>query len=253
MNREIIIFHFSIALHKKIMPSLAKWLGDTLESVMASKFIQVKLTGKELVAPAVVKLYFEGNLQGIPFHEGNAVAFRVNQIDYRNYTPSYWDDSGCEIIVHLHSNGPGSRFFEQIQPGAQLKMLIPRGRKMFDNSFATHTVIFDETGLGYATSVFEASSKNGQEFYAFGNVPGPVNNIRFPFNATNAKNGQYHLLEQDFQAFLDRYWIAAKQGAFYMVGNGKLVQITRNVLRSRGIQRQQLFTYTYWIEGRKGL
>lgn len=58
-------------------------------------------------------------------------------------------------------------------------------------------------------------------------------------------------------AFLDkipeRVWELWKDGAFYLMGNGRSIQKFRNALKEKGVKVRNIKTQPYWIEGKCGL
>ncbi|HEX8608382.1 MAG TPA: FAD-binding oxidoreductase, partial [Pedobacter sp.] len=93
------------------MPRVPKWVANAMETVFSSQIRKVVVTEIIYLNPHIVKVSFKGNLEKIKFRSGQAIAIRVNETNFRNYTPSHWDSKKgiFEVIFHLHGNGPGSQ------------------------------------------------------------------------------------------------------------------------------------------------
>ncbi|MEM6265765.1 MAG: oxidoreductase, partial [Bacteroidota bacterium] len=92
------------------MPSLPKWLANTTEKLLKDQFHPVEVTGAALIAPELKRVTFSGNLSKTQFQPGQVIEFRINETDFRHYTPSVFDiEKGiCEVLFYLHGKGPGS-------------------------------------------------------------------------------------------------------------------------------------------------
>src|SRR5688572_19027294 len=117
------------------MPKAPKWLNDTLEIVLAAKMPLLRVTETGYINPYIKKISLEGDVQGLNFHPGYAIAIRVSDTEYRNYTVSFNDtEKGIvELIIHLHGTAPGSAFIDNIKPGDQIRLVPPRGKKMYSS------------------------------------------------------------------------------------------------------------------------
>ena len=96
-----------------VMPNLPKWMADLLEAALGSKMPVFEVVAADWVSPSVRSLVFKGHLAKLNLQPGYAVAIRVSPNAFRNYTPSFIDEEEniFQILVHIHGNGPGARFF----------------------------------------------------------------------------------------------------------------------------------------------
>jgi NAD(P)H-flavin reductase len=73
------------------MPRVPKWVADAMESVFSGQIRKVEVTEISYLNPYLKKITFKGDFANVKFKSGQAIAIRVNETNFRNYTPSYWD------------------------------------------------------------------------------------------------------------------------------------------------------------------
>jgi NADPH-dependent ferric siderophore reductase len=264
------------------MPRVPKWLGDAMESVLASKYLTVKVASITLLTDTLCQLKLSGDFLGVDFQPGYVVDFRVNDNDFRHYTPSAFDAKAgtCEILVHLHGKGPGSAFVSRLKAGGVLKIVIPRGRKLYQRDHQFHFFFGDETALGlfklfsqeiYAanqhyTGVLEMSEENlrvaeqlGMKLNT-GVLEMSEENLRVAEQLgmklkTVLKSpddpGRY--AAASLYAFKTDYPHIFQQGIFYLIGNAASIQHFKRTLRHMGVAIKNIKTEAYWAEGKVGL
>ena len=117
------------------MPKAPKWLNDTVETLLSARISLLRVTETGYINSQIKRICFQGDIKGLSFQIGYAIAVRVSETEYRNYTVSYNDtEKGIvEVIVHLHGNGPGCRFMNNLKTGDTMKLLPPRGKKMYSD------------------------------------------------------------------------------------------------------------------------
>src|SRR5690606_25689371 len=100
------------------------------------------------------------------FKIGYYMDFRISDTEVRRYTPSYVDtEKGVlELIAHLHSDAPGSRYMRDLEPGDKVNINQPRGHKYYDQSVEKYVLVGDETSLGTACSFMPVLEQNGHQF-----------------------------------------------------------------------------------------
>jgi NADPH-dependent ferric siderophore reductase len=219
------------------MPRMPKWMGDAVENLMASKFLTVTVTEVEYLSREVKRICFAGDLSKADCFPGYAVSFRVSALDHRDYTPVLFTKDTCEIIFHIHGNGPGSAFADRLQVGDVTKMLIPRGRKLYRKG-SDHVFFGDESSIGTCkaimqevpcTGIFELDEINRE-------VPGKLGMAAHII----AKGGTLMPPVNDKLTYV-------------LTGNGASIQSFRKLLREQGVSNNQIITKAYWIAGKKGL
>ncbi|MBO9659380.1 MAG: SIP domain-containing protein [Chitinophagaceae bacterium] len=240
------------------MPTLPKWMNDAMEGILKSQFRSVAATNITDYSSSLRRIRLLGDFKGLASEPGYAVAFRVNERSYRNYTPFVFDQEQgiCEILFHLHGDGPGSDFFSKIKEGEELRMLAPRGRTVYRKHLSHHVVIGDETALGLAMSlrdqaarlrhscitVFEVDdSAVMAELEIFGHVL-----------SKNALNKAGRIRQRIIQQQTDND-VALEDTGFYIAGNADTMRMVRSELKQLNVPGKNVFSQAYWAEGKTGL
>lgn len=212
-------------------------MGDAVESLMASKFLTVTVTRVEYLSPEVKRVCFTGDLSKADFDAGYAVTFRVNALDHRDYTPVVFTKDTCEIIFHIHGNGPGSAFADSLQVGDTTKMVIPRGRKLYREG-VENFFFGDESSIGTLKAIM-------QEVPCTGILELDEANWGVP-----EKLGmQVDVVRKGFSSFA----VPERKAVYVLTGNGEAIQSFRKMLRERGVSSGQIITKAYWMPGKRGL
>lgn len=240
------------------MPSVPKWLNDTLEeSILFSKYFrEITVTETEYISDNLIKIKFSGNLFGLKYEAGYSVEFRVNETDYRRYTPYNYDkvNGTFEMICHIHSDTSGCNYMKNLKANNSIKYIIPRGKEMFKNRLKHHFVIGDETSLGMALTIKEKTEN--RDDYSFDSIfeldNHQVLSTLEMYGSWTRKNEPEKIIET-INYLIDDRAIVPEETAFYITGNGKTLQIIRKFLKEKGIQSHQIFSQAYWVAGKKGL
>ncbi len=216
---------------------MPKWMGDAVESLMASKFLTVTVTRVEYLSPEVKKVCFTGDLSKADFDAGYAVTFRVNALDHRDYTPAVFTKDTCEIIFHIHGNGPGSTFADNLQVGDTTKMVIPRGRKLYREG-VENFFFGDESSIGTLKAIMQE-------------VPctGILELDEVNFSVPEKLGMQVDVVRKGSSSFP----LIKEKAAYVLTGNGTSIQSFRKMLKEKGVSSSQIITKAYWIQGKKGL
>lgn len=239
------------------MPKLIKWVGDAMESLMASKIPLMKVIETNYISPFIKRIRFKGNLSGMNFQLGYAVAIRVSGTEFRNYTPSFSDTGKgiLEILFHLHGSAPGSLFIDGLTIGDAIRISMPRGQKQYDSTVKQHLIFGDETSLSLITAFQPFLKKNLHQFYFYLELNERNTDVPRLLGLEN-----YTIFSKD-NTFRNEQWINVlpifkttnwKPANFILTGNTKSVQTFRRVLKSNHITGR-IFTKGYWLEGKTGL
>ena len=242
------------------MPSLPKWLADTVENISKKHYHPVRVTHIDYLTPALKLVRFEGNLGHTRFSASNVVEFRVNDTDFRHYTPSRYDSEAgiCEILFYLHNKGEGSKWAEKLEINDELKLMGPGGKMSFQPDFSTHFVFGDETSLGLMQCVSQTCNLLKHTFYAIAELQQnhldwikhidtkDVSIVETTFDDP-AKN-TVQLIHENENFFQNK-----ENTFFYLTGRAKSIQELRKYLILNGVSNKQIQTYPYWAEGKKGL
>jgi NADPH-dependent ferric siderophore reductase len=219
------------------MPRMPKWMGDAVESLMASKFLTVTVTQVEYLSPEVKKVCFTGDLSRADFEAGYAVTFRVSALDHRDYSPVVFTKDTCEIIFHIHGNGPGSAFADSLQVGDTTKMVIPRGRKLYREG-VENFFFGDESSIGTLKAIMQEVPCTGILELDEANFSVPE---KLGIQMDVVRKGSYS------------FTLSNEKTVYVLTGNGESIQSFRKLLKGKGVSNSQIITKAYWVPGKKGL
>lgn len=240
------------------MPTLPKWMNDAMEGLLKSQFRSVVVTHIEDHFSSTRKIRLQGDFNGLSFEPGYAVAFRVSETGYRNYTPCGFDteQGTCEIIFHIHGNGPGSDWARDLKEGDALRMLIPRGRTVYRSHVSHHVIIGDETTLGLALSIHNKANQQKQSCNSIFELdePAALEDLQLYGHVTGKEllNKAGRIRQRIFQQQEDA-GMSLDKTAFYVAGNADTMKMVRAELKQMNVPPKNIFSQAYWAEGRTGL
>lgn len=147
------------------MPSAPKWLFDSVEFLLP-KLPLAEITETVFLSPSIRKIRCSGDLINLNFAVGSYIDFRVSDTEARRYTASYSDSENgiLEFVVHVHGNGSGSHFMNNLKVGDKIKLNKPRSYNYYDKSAENFVIFGDETSLGLARSFLPVLKKNKHPF-----------------------------------------------------------------------------------------
>jgi NADPH-dependent ferric siderophore reductase len=241
------------------MPKVPKWVANAMETVFRSQIRQVVVTEITSLNPYLVKVTFSGNFEKVAFKSGQAIAIRVDETNFRNYTPSHWDsEKGIfEVIFHLHGNGPGSQYISGLKLNDTLGVVLPRGFDLYRQDQKYHFLFGDETTIGLFKSLQHLIEDNNQEYIGILELNQSTLSFNIDTNTGLDFVSASHNKAQNAISLLEKLpeqvWELWKNGAFYLMGNGRSIQNFRNVLREKGVSIKNIKTQPYWTEGKIGL
>lgn len=232
-------------------------MGDAIDSIMASKYLQLQVTDTVELSPYVKKVSFTGDLRDTSCQIGHAVSFRVSATEYRNYTPSYFSpaENECEIIFHLHGNGPGSEYAAGLSTGDMVKMVTPRGRTFYrDHPY--HFFFGDETTLGLYKAIQREITQREQLYTGILELD-PANvflpgDMGLATDIVDKRRTDKALAEQ-LDKTLHGCGVPADAFMYYLAGNAASIQLFRSMLKARGVESRNIRTQPYWAAGKRGL
>lgn len=148
------------------MPTVPKIIGDFMELTFSSKICTVGVSSILTISPSVKTITFKGTFPNVKFRIGQAIIIRVDDTNYRNYTPSKWDSkSGTfEVIFHIHGNGPGSHFINNLKPGDQITVGMPRGFNIYKQEVKYQFFFGDETCMSVFKSLKDEINSDGNNY-----------------------------------------------------------------------------------------
>lgn len=240
------------------MPSLPKWINDTVENVWSSKFKECTVTHIEPVSENLRRIRFCADLNTVDFEPGYAIGIRVNERDFRNYSPfSFRKKEGTfEVIFHLHNtDAAGSRFIRNLSPGDAVKILMPRGKRFYEPDAGIHFSIGDETSLGSSLSFKEAAEETGCSFVCLHELDDPAVLEAFGLYGYHTKKNDRLEIIEALTDFLreEKQAIYHDEVVFYLTGNGETMALIRKFLKAKGVAPKCIRSQAYWMEGKKGL
>lgn len=239
------------------MPSAPKWLLDISERLLSPNLPMMEVSHTEFLSKTVKKIRFEGSFRELKFRIGYYMDFRISDTEVRRYTPSYvnTENGVLELIAHLHSEAPGSRYMRDLEVGDKVNIPQPRGHQYYDQSVEKYVLFGDETSLGTACSFMPVLTRNGHQFQFYfeleeenRDIPGRLGLINYtvvPKNASFA--GEEGISGLPIFQTID--WQAAN---FVLTGNAKSVQTFRKMLKKKRIGAK-ISAQGYWIAGKRGL
>jgi NADPH-dependent ferric siderophore reductase len=215
----------------------------------------VKILETNYISSHIKKIRFQGDITKWNFHVGQASVIRVSETEFRNYTVAYHDTEGIfDIVFHIHGNGVGSKYINDLKAGDEIFISPPRGYKYYDKSVEKYFILGDETSLGLTCSFLSILKQNMHQFQCYfeldeenKNVPallGLENCMVFSKNDTFKNETNIN----DLPVFQTAEWQTAN---FILTGNVQSIQTFRSVLKRRTTGK--ITTQGYWLEGKKGL
>jgi len=238
------------------MPSAPKWFFDTLD-FFVSQIPQVEVSKIESLSPSVKRISLQGYFEKLQFSVGAFFDIRVSDTDARRYTVAEinTEKDNLKLIAHIHGNGCGSDFMDNLKIGDKITLNKPRTEQKYYDKSAEKIVFFgDETSLALACSFLPIMQEQNKPYQFIleldeenKHVPGLLglkNSIVFP------KTGLF--LNPDWIKDLTIFKTEDWSDAYYVLtGNVKSVQNFRKVIKKQSNVRVK--HYGYWLQGKKGL
>jgi len=243
------------------MPTLPKWVANGVEKVFSRFLHPVAVTHTQLLDSHLKLVRFEGDLSKTKFTPGNVIEFRVNETDFRHYTPSWFDKEAgvCEVIFYLHNLGVGSQWASNLQVGDQVKLMGPGGKVSFQPNHPFHVCMGDESSLGLALNLQQAAQQQKRPLTCLLELDHPHRHwgqllelkaqVVPKSNKQPAQEAIQFLDKIDTQVWQNQW----KQAFFYLTGRAKSIQNFRLALKQKGILPNQIVTQPYWADHKKGL
>lgn len=233
-----------------------------MESLFSGMYHPVQVTAVEDLANALRKVRFEGDFSKSKkaFVPGNVIEFRINDTEFRHYTPSLFDtEQGvCDVLFYLHDKGPGSKWVAKLKTGDELKLLGPGGKIKYNAQSSFHIAFGDETSLGSFVCIDSEAKKQGHVFWGIAELE--EENISWPrlLNldvGTVSKNQQWKAdgAIGELGDWLQQHHAHKDSATFYLTGNAKSILSVKKLLLASGLKNNQIQTEPYWVEGKQGL
>lgn len=240
------------------MPSLPKWINDTVENVWSSKFKTCTVLHIENISDNLRLIRFTADLEDVSFEPAYAIGIRINDRDFRNYSPFNFDkEAGTfDVVFHIHdAEAVGSNFVTQLSVGDSVKILMPRGKRFFESNAKIHFSVGDETSLGSSLSIKEAVEKSSCSYICLHELEEPeaLETLKL-YGYHTPKNNTMGIIEAltDFIQE-EKQAIYNNDVVFYLTGNGEKMSLIRKFLKAKEVSPKCIKSQAYWIEGKKGL
>lgn len=240
------------------MPSLPKWINDTVENVWSSKFKECTVTDAGMISNTLRRIRFATDLKDVPFEPAYAIAIRINDRDYRNYSPfSFNREAGTfDVIFHLHNaDAIGCNFVSRLSVGDSMRMMMPRGKRFFEPGARIHFSVGDETSLGSALCIKEAAEETNSSFMCLHELEdsSALKSLNL-YGYHSPKNSTMNMIEA-LTDFLkeEKEAVYNNDAVFYLTGNGSKMPLIRKFLKAKGVDPKCIRSQAYWIKGKKGL
>ncbi len=235
------------------MSTLSSWLGSTMETVFSHLFHTVQVTGTSLLSPQLKLITMQGELSDMRFVPGQDIKIRVTDLDFRHYTPTFFDkEKGlCQLLIHLHGKGPGSEWAENLKSGDQVKLFRPDGGMRFDNEASHHFFFGDETSIGLFNLLKERALEEDKEYFGVLELSeenqDALSKLRLMLDTVQSHPdnpaGEAIAWMEDMHPDC---WAAWKNARFYLAGRVASIQRFRKYLRQRGVSSRQISSDAYW-------
>jgi NADPH-dependent ferric siderophore reductase len=247
-------------LKQFFMSTISTWLGNAMENVFSHFFHTVQVTETRLLTAQLKLISFKGELNDMHFAPGQDIKIRVNDLDFRYYTPSYFNrEKGiCQLLVYLNKKGPGSNWAETLETGDEVKLLRPEGGIRFDHEASHHFFFGDETSIGLFNSLKDIALREDKEYFGVLELS----------EENQASLDALKLMVDTVTSHIDNpagnaiawmedmhpdCWAAWKDARFYLTGRAASIQRFKIYLQQKGVSNDQIKTAAYWADGKKGL
>ena len=242
------------------MPTLPKWIANGAEKLFSSQYYHVEVSETEYLDKDLKRVRFAGDLGEVLFQPGRVAVFRVNDTDFRHYTPAFYDQKQgvCDIIFYLHGHGPGSRWASALKKGDTTKLMGPGGNMCFRHDSQYHFFFGDESSLGLYQHLKSCVHSNDQDYLClleldqkhlhWPNLVGIHTDVVGKSDKTPGAEAVLSLQEMG-----GRLWEVWKEATFYLSGRDQSIQSFRKALVDKGVGTKQILVHSYWSAGKRGL
>lgn len=240
------------------MPRMPKWLADFSEQAFKGAYKQTVITEIEYYAPKLKRVRYQGDaLRTVQWKPAQEVEFRVNDTEYRHYTPMCWNQEigYTDVLFYLHGKGPGSDWASQLQVNDELLLIGPGGKFIIPEGSSKIVMMGDETTLSTFYGMQQQLPKGASDVHCL--IECEPEAMDWP-----EKIGMKAVPLQRIPSFTGRVqeeWLrqhlktAATATAYFLSGNADTIKNLRRLLVSTGVPGAQIKMKPYWLEGKKGL
>ena len=237
------------------MPRLPRILGNLMEFM----FTKVNVDSTEMTGPNLKTVRFKGTFPNVKFKTGQAIIIRVDDTNYRNYTPSAWDsDSGTfDVIFHIHGNGPGSHFIENLKSGDQVSIGLPRGFNIYRQAEKYHFFFGDESCISVFKSLKDQINYDNNNYLGVLELDnasfGAPEKLGLAVDIVSKSEKKAEFAINALNKLESSVWELWRGGVFYLMGNARSIQTFTKALKEKGVQSKNIYSQPFWVEGKTGL
>lgn len=238
------------------MPKIPKWLGDTMETVFSAMMHKAIVEDITFLDDKLINVRFAGDFQKIKFVPGNVVEFRINETEYRHYTPAFFDSEKgiCDILFYLHGKGPGSMWASTLKKANRINLIGPGGKLSYNPQSKYHLFFGDETSLSVFTCLKEIINENDQNYLCILELEDEHRHWpELTGLSADVVSKSPDDPAREAILYLDGLQDLWDDATFYLTGNAKSIQAFRKALIARHIKSSQIRTEPYWADGKTGL
>jgi NADPH-dependent ferric siderophore reductase len=241
------------------MPTAPKIIVDFMELAFSSLICKVNVVSTEMISPNVKIVQFKGTFPNTKFKIGQAITIKVDDTNYRNYTPSMWNSElGIfEVIFHIHGNGPGSHLIENLKSDDQITVGLPRGFNLYKQEAKYQFFFGDETCISIFKSLKDEINTDGNNYFGIleldevsMEVP---DNIGLMVDTVSKSTNKAEFAIDTLNKMNGKIWDLWRNGFFYLMGNAKSIQNFRKALKEKGVSNKSIYTKPFWADGKIGL
>ncbi|MGF1662020.1 MAG: siderophore-interacting protein [Kineosporiaceae bacterium] len=211
----------------------------------------------EKLSPGLFRVSFSvSGLRGRPWTPGQEVEFRVDNRNFRHYTPASFDAAtgAVDVVFTRGAHGPGSRWASALRPGDDAAVMGPGGGVRFDTGRAA-LIAGDATTVGLFCGL-AAAARAGVTGVV--EVPEPdvaATRSLLPGLDVVAAEG---VAGEAVSRWLSR-WVTRRSAPAdappraYLAGDARTLAPWRSQLTAAGHPRRDVVTKPYWSPGKAGL
>lgn len=244
------------------MPRVPKWMANAMEKYFSGSYHSVRVTEVTHIDTKLKRVRFEGDFSSTKkdFVVGNIIEFRVTDTEFRHYTPSLFDKSRgiCDVLFYLHGKGSGSTWASELNVNESYKLIGPGGKINFNSAAEFHIFFGDETSLGFMQCMYTEAIRLKHKYLCIAELD--ESHFSWPqllgIDAILLKKSLSDKAVQTCE-YLKKWLDETKEDitkmTFYLSGNAKSIKNIRNTLKMIGIEKNQIQSESYWVEGKRGL
>jgi NADPH-dependent ferric siderophore reductase len=231
------------------MGKVPSFLGSVVDSAFGTE-----LTARQIMdfSSQIRRVVFQSpKLFGERSKPMGKVEIHVGQGHFRSYTPLGLDSGKGEItlLIHLHGNGVGSSWAENLKVGSKVKVFGPEGSVKTNLQASTHLCFGDETALGAFVSLQSSLPSTAKIYGAVELADAAIlNELGLPLASVSKTN------ETSLISWLKNQKPLPPDSQVYLLGRAKSIgQLRSYFVQQLNFPKTNIHTKAYWADGKSGL